>query len=110
MGPVIVGFLLIWLGWWLRWFAMRKLKEVGLSDIDFNHLGVPPSYATTGPYAVVDHPCYLGSMMMCAGMGMIALGWAGAVLFVPTVPFYENRMRFEIRMRKIAKGQGVRGA
>jgi protein-S-isoprenylcysteine O-methyltransferase Ste14 len=104
------GLLLIALGAWIRIAAIRELRKVGVSDSQFFHVRIPKHYTNEGPYTWSDHPCYVGSLLMGAGVGMIFLGWGGVVLPLMAWPFYEDRIRLERAIRQRAREIGVCGA
>jgi len=104
------GLYLVCLGATLRFFAHRALRASGLTDDQFFHGAPVGRYTREWPYSWMAHPCYVGSLLMLAGIGIIALGWSGAVLIVPAWPFYEERIRWERRMRGDARKAGVDGA
>ncbi len=105
-----VGLALVALGAWIRIAAIRELRSAGVSDAQFFHLAPPGAYTHGGPYAWIDNPCYVGSLLMGAGVGMIFLGWGGCILPLAAWPFYEDRIRLETTIRRAARQQGVRGA
>lgn len=51
-----------------------------------------------GPYAMVRHPMYLGTILVCFGSGaMLGSGWA-VVMLLPIIPLFIRRTLFEDRM------------
>jgi len=51
-----------------------------------------------GPYALVRHPMYLGTVLVALGSGWtLASGWA-AIALLPLVPMFVRRTLFEDRM------------
>lgn len=81
----VLGMALAWLGAGLAVWA-RLALGVWFSGT----FGIKPSHAlvTTGPYAIVRHPMYLGLLLLLGGM---ALAWNSAVslgfVLLLTVPF-----------------------
>ncbi len=103
------GLILFAIGAWLRIWALRRLRRAGLTEDDIAFVRRPPIYVTGGPYSYVRHPCYIGALLCFAGLGMVGLGWAGFLLALPAVPFYEWRIRQEAWLRKNLK-RSVDGA
>lgn len=53
---------------------------------------------TTGPYAIVRHPMYLGVVLVCCGGGFALGSLASALLLLPIIPIFVRRTLLEDRM------------
>jgi protein-S-isoprenylcysteine O-methyltransferase Ste14 len=53
---------------------------------------------TTGPYAIVRHPMYLGVLLFCLGSGPALGSWWSALPLVAVVPVFIRRTLLEDRM------------
>jgi protein-S-isoprenylcysteine O-methyltransferase Ste14 len=53
---------------------------------------------TTGPYALVRHPMYLGTFLVAAGSGLALGSWWAALVLTPIFPIFVRRTRIEDRM------------
>lgn len=95
------GIALIVLGFALRVWACTYLYLVGVVGDTFNALVPPPKgYTNRGPYRLMKHPAYLGTIMIQSGIGVLALGWGGLALSVPSWPFFNDRSKAEERIRR----------
>ena len=90
---------LITLGLSLRAWAVMTLHRAGISESDFLRVVRPKEWVTHGPYRYFDHPAYWGSMLIVAGVGMVALGPGGFVLALPLWPLLKWRMAEEEALR-----------
>lgn len=99
----VAGLFLFLAGWGLRRWALRELARVGIKTrVQLAVAAVPEEYTAEGPYRWLRHPCYLGSYMVFAGVGMMAFGmWAGAALYLPSCPHYYRRSLLEEERRAI---------
>lgn len=96
MVEVEFGLALIVVGYGIRLWALIQLRRAGLKDIDIYQTAKPPGgFVKTGPYRFVAHPAYWGSILILTGAGIAALGWGGAVLCLPSVPYFVQRARLE---------------
>jgi protein-S-isoprenylcysteine O-methyltransferase Ste14 len=60
------------------------------------HLSKHATLTTSGPYAVIRHPLYLGSLLVAAGLLVAAESWLAAVLVTAYLClFYPLAMRYE---------------
>ena len=97
-----IGLAFIVLGYMLRAWGSHHLKLAGTVILAGTK---PPHYYTTdGPYKYLVHPLYWGSMMICGGAGIVALGWGGVVLVVPAIPYFVERAILETEMRTVRNG------
>jgi len=110
MTPRLVGVALVAAGSLLRLTAHRALREAGVTDEQFFFQIPPNRYTDEGPYAWSHHPAYFGSLLIYSGAGMLCLGWGGIVIGFATWPFYEDRIRYENKLRRLAKERGIDGA
>ncbi len=100
---VLAGLVVLVLGIALRIWAnlwLATAKPDGEDDLWWLRLRTPKFYTARGPYAWLRHPAYWGSGLMCMGIGMIALGWGGFVLFVPLWPHLAARAIEEDAIRE----------
>ena len=91
-----VGIALLLGGLLLRWWGVAYLKDAGVRNLAGTR--TPAGWAIDGPYAWMDHPLYIGSGMMIAGVGMAALGWGGVALVMPAIPYFVERAMLETEM------------
>lgn len=94
------GIILVTLGAIVRTWALLELRAIGMKPEDAGVLIRPPRYTDGGPYGWIRHPAYLGSELMIAGVGVAALGWAGVVLVLPAIPFFQRSVYEEERIRR----------
>lgn len=90
-----IGYLLLMSGLLLRVSAIHEFNKAGLHGEQFMLVRPPTKIIRTGIYKYMRHPAYIGSMLCFAGIGILCLGWGGACLFVPSWPFYKERMLIE---------------
>lgn len=96
----LVGIGLVFFGLLLRAWSMLHLSRAGIFGDRFYGCAIPPNgYTAHGPYRLLEHPAYAGSMMVFMGIGVLALGWGGLVLAVPAWPFFVDRAKAEGRLR-----------
>lgn len=98
---VWLGLAMILAGQGLRLWAVRELRRVGVVGWEFLF---PGSYNPGGPWLTrgpfrLRHPCYIGSLLIIGGVGVCALGLGGLALVVPALPFFEDRVWREERLR-----------
>ena len=107
MVPRAIGLTVLTIGALFRYFAFRELRKVGMEWNEIAFIGVPKVRATKGLYRLFHHPAYIGTFMGAAGLGMMALGWGGFIVFIGMVPFLGERMIVEkaIRVRQEAGDQ-----
>jgi protein-S-isoprenylcysteine O-methyltransferase Ste14 len=101
----LAGLVLVLAGWSLRRWSLRELAHVGIaSPLQLAIPAVPREYTTRGPYRLLRHPCYLGSYLILAGLGLLAFGtWAGAALYLPAWPHYYRRILMEEERRAVTE-------
>ncbi len=83
------GALLFLAGTALRWLAKAHLKE------HFSHtIRLLPEHRVikTGPYRLVRHPAYLGTLLLVLGNSVLFNSWVGVVLAAVLVPFGWRRI------------------
>lgn len=80
---------MIWLPWVLAGLGLRTWAR--------GHLDRAERVCTGGPYGMVRHPLYVGSLLMGLGVTLMALPWAFAPLFVLvfTVMYWPKAIREE---------------
>ena len=99
------GILVFLAGLTLRGLAGIYLVEAGWHLKDALLVTSPPGIATGGPYRFLKHPAYIGSLLMIAGAGLVALGWGGAIVSFAALPFYQARMVEEEALLKERRGE-----
>lgn len=94
-----LGIALVVVGLMLRWWSWHVLRRVGLSYNGMMEPVRPTSYTNAGPYRVMRHPAYVGSMLVLSGLGIVWLGWGGWVLCLPAWPLFALRIHQENQLR-----------
>jgi protein-S-isoprenylcysteine O-methyltransferase Ste14 len=62
---------------------------------------------TSGPYSIIRHPAYSGSLLTLLGLGLSAKTWAGALVIVVLFGLvYGYRISIEENLLKAEFGQG----
>jgi len=99
----LLGLVVFLAGVGLRCWALRELGRVGISTLlQLAIPAVPREYTSRGPYRFMRHPCYLGSYLILAGLGIAIFGvWAGAALCLPAMPHYNQRKLLEEERRAV---------
>lgn len=110
MPPVFAGACLFVFGLSMRSFAKLALRRAGVTDDQFFFLLGVERYTHESPYNLLPHPCYTGSLLMIAGIGVMLFGLQGVALALPAWPFYADRIGWERKMRSEARKAGVDGA
>lgn len=98
MTVYIIAFCLYSLGYALRYWAIKHLKE------NFSVRIKEPDYVViTGPYKFCKHPMYVGSVLMLTGITLVSLHLAIVVL---SIMFFIDRAtrENEVIERKIKNG------
>lgn len=67
------------------------------------HLSKHATLTTAGPYAVIRHPLYLGSVLVSAGLVVAADSWLAAILVAAYLAFF-----YPLAMRREEKKLGKR--
>src|SRR4030095_11857418 len=102
-----LGLVLVMMGTALRAWALYELERVGIGRNALVGVSIPNEWTTRGPYTVVRHPVYWGSLLVIAGAGVVALGYGGAVLAFAAWPYYQERMRAEDELRAACERRKV---
>lgn len=90
---VLVGAALFNAGLGLRLWSIWHLLKAKHNKLSIAAIIKPPGgWITSGPYRYLRHPMYLGTLMMLAGIGCVALSYPGLVLFTPAVPHLAARV------------------
>ena len=99
----LVGLSVFLVGLGLRRWALRELRKAGIVTLlQLAVPAVPRFYTSRGPYRFLRHPCYLGSYLVLAGLGLAIFGaWAGAALCLPAMPHYNQRKLQEEERRAV---------
>jgi protein-S-isoprenylcysteine O-methyltransferase len=79
----------------LRWWAVLTLRRFFTVDVAI-HAG--HQLVETGPYRVVRHPAYAGSLLSFAGLSLCVSSWVSAlVILVPIAAAFLYRVQVEER-------------
>ena len=90
--PIVLGSLLIVLGEWLRIWAVGYAG----GSTRTRTLGAARDLVTTGPYAYVRNPLYLGNLVLSLGVCVVAnVYWMIAVLLIGFLIQYTPIIRSE---------------
>lgn len=90
--PILLGSLLIVLGEWMRVWAVGYAG----GSTRTRTLGAARDLVTTGPYAHVRNPLYLGNLILCLGVCVVAnVYWMIAVLLIGFLIQYAPIIRSE---------------
>jgi protein-S-isoprenylcysteine O-methyltransferase len=98
----VVGIACLLAGVWLRWYAMRTLGSLftGRVTIRDGHRLI-----RTGPYALLRHPAYTGSLVAHVGLGLAFANWWS--LAASTLPsFVAVLYRINVEERVLAESFG----
>ena len=93
-----IGILLVIGGFALRIWAGLTLRKEGVTDL--HGISLPIVIVSKGPYTLLEHPMYVGSMMVIGGVGVVAFGIWGVTLALPAYPFFEDRIHRENELLK----------
>ena len=89
----IAGFVLVALGY-LIYFAVFRENTYAGATID---VVSGQEVISTGPYAIVRHPMYVGLLALLLGTPLALGSWWGLVTFAPMLLILNARIRFEER-------------
>ncbi|KAH0481606.1 MAG: hypothetical protein KVP17_005299 [Porospora cf. gigantea B] len=100
--PCFAGFSLALSGLFLRWVAIATAGRSFSHDSE----KLPPQLVTTGVYATVRHPSYLGWFMFTLGVHLLlpAPG-VGVIAVLVTLAFFSQRVEHEERLLDITFGE-----
>jgi protein-S-isoprenylcysteine O-methyltransferase Ste14 len=99
----IVGVVLIPLGVALRWWAILTLGSYFTFDVAVRST---QAVVQTGPYRVVRHPSYSGTLLSLLGVGLSLANWASLVaILVGGIIGLLYRVRVEEQVLQQALGQ-----
>jgi protein-S-isoprenylcysteine O-methyltransferase len=94
------GLAAIVLGLALRWWSILTLRRFFTVDVAIHadhHL------VEAGPYRVLRHPAYAGSLLSFAGLAACTSSWVAApVVFLPIAAAFVHRIRVEERALRAA--------
>jgi protein-S-isoprenylcysteine O-methyltransferase Ste14 len=102
-GLFLLGVIVILLGVALRWYAIWTLgryftREVAVSS--------DQPVVQDGPYRLIRHPAYSGTLLTLLGVGLALTNWASLIaLLVCVLPGYIYRVRIEEQALARAIGQ-----
>lgn len=101
-----LGIVLILTGAAIRWYAMRVLGRFFTRDIATQS---GQEVVQEGPYRLVRHPAYTGTLITLVGVGLALTNWASliAMLVVPLAG-YLYRISVEERLLQEALGEPYR--
>ena len=108
LGPVFgwVGLLIAVGGMSVRWWANRTLGEYYTRTL---RVTAAQSIIQKGPYRMIRHPGYLGSMLMWVGAGLATTNWIAFILAVVVMfAAYYHRIQAEEQMLMAAMSQDYR--
>jgi protein-S-isoprenylcysteine O-methyltransferase Ste14 len=108
LGPVFgwVGLLIAVGGMSVRWWANRTLGEYYTRTL---RVTAAQSIIQKGPYRMIRHPGYLGSMLMWVGAGLATTNWIVFTLaMVVMFAAYYYRIQAEEQMLMAAMSQDYR--
>jgi protein-S-isoprenylcysteine O-methyltransferase Ste14 len=98
---IMLGFVMIALGWFLRVWAQRELGKyfTGEVAVQRDHVVID-----SGPYRWVRHPAYTGGVLSAIGFGLVLSTWLGAAIsgalliwaYVKRVPREENLLAAQL--------------
>jgi protein-S-isoprenylcysteine O-methyltransferase Ste14 len=71
----VVGLVLLLLGVALRWYAIWTLGKYFTSEVTTRS---DQSVMQTGPYRLIRHPGYTGTLLTMVGVGLAMTNWASA--------------------------------
>ena len=99
----IVGAAVFCLGMALRWWAIRHLGRFFTVDVAVaDHHQV----VDDGPYRLVRHPSYTGSLLQFSGLALSLGHWVGVVvILVPVAVVILTRIRLEESVLQTALGE-----
>ncbi len=104
LAPVFfgLGIILILVGVALRWYAIRTLGRFFTRDVATQ---TGQAVIQTGPYRLIRHPSYAGSLITLLGVGLALTNWAGllALLLITGLGFL---YRMTIEERALAETLG----
>jgi protein-S-isoprenylcysteine O-methyltransferase Ste14 len=86
---LVLGALMFLGGTALRWNAKQHLKEF------FSHsIRVLPEHKviTSGPYGLIKHPAYFGTLLIVIGNSLMFDSWMGLILVLAVLPWAWKRM------------------
>jgi protein-S-isoprenylcysteine O-methyltransferase Ste14 len=90
---VISGLVLIVVGLVVRWIAILTLWKYFTVDVS---IASDHRLVSTGPYKVVRHPAYTGSLLSFLGLGLVFSSWLSLlVIFVPITVAFVYRIKVE---------------
>lgn len=105
-GFVAAGFAITFAGLVLRLWAIRTLGEFFTSTV---MVGAGQHVVDHGPYRLVRHPSYTGTILTCLGVSVALASEAGALLVVAlVVPAYMYRIHIEERTLVAGLGEAYR--
>jgi len=113
LGSMILGSVFGWVGLLIavggmsvRWWANRALGEYYTRTL---RVTAAQSIIQEGPYRMIRHPGYLGSMLMWVGAGLATTNWIAFILAVVVMfAAYYHRIQAEEQMLMAAMSQDYR--
>ena len=94
------GLAAIVLGLALRWWSILTLRRFFTVDVAIH---ADHRLVETGPYRVLRHPAYAGSLLSFAGLAACTSSWVAApVVFLPIAAAFVRRIRVEERALRAA--------
>jgi protein-S-isoprenylcysteine O-methyltransferase Ste14 len=99
----LLGLACILLGVALRWYAIRTLGSYFTRDIA---VSVDQPVVERGPYRLIRHPAYSGTLLTMLGVGLALTNWASLVVLLLCV-FLGHFYRVRIEEKALAETIGL---
>ncbi|MCL4561605.1 MAG: isoprenylcysteine carboxylmethyltransferase family protein [Chloroflexi bacterium] len=100
---LLVGVVVILLGVALRWYAIRVLGSLFTRDVA---VSASQLVVQRGPYRLIRHPAYSGTLLTMLGLGLATSNWASLIsLLIFTFAGHLYRVRVEEEALVQAIGQ-----
>jgi protein-S-isoprenylcysteine O-methyltransferase Ste14 len=97
----IAGIVLILLGGALRWWAILTLGHYFTFDVAVR---VSQPVVQSGPYRLIRHPAYSGTLLVLLGIGLALANWASIVAILTGVLI---GLRYRVRVEEQALIDGL---
>jgi protein-S-isoprenylcysteine O-methyltransferase Ste14 len=94
----LAGDLLVALGFLLVFFVLKE-NSYASAIIE---VGADQKTITTGPYAIVRHPMYIGALIMLFGVPLALGSWSGLLTIIPITALLAWRLLEEERFLAVS--------